>query len=244
MEGYLTALALAALPALGNFAGGLLSEFFNVTQRALSFALHAAAGIILGVIAVELIPESLRAATPWIVILAFAAGGAFFIAIDAILGVVQKRIGSPEADSAGAWAIFFGVAVDLFSDGVIIGTASTIDFKMGLLLALAQVPADIPEGFATIANFKAQGVARGRRLLLGGLFTVPILVGTTVGYWAVREQPEIYKLALLAFTAGILLTVAIEEMIPEAHKGGDARWATGFLVGGFALFALLATYFG
>jgi zinc transporter, ZIP family len=243
MEGYLTALALAALPALGNFAGGLLSEFFNVTQRTLSFALHAAAGIILGVISVELIPESLRAATPWIVILAFAAGGGFFIALDAVLGVVQKRIGGT-AGGAGAWAIFFGVAVDLFSDGVIIGTASTIEFNLGLLLALAQVPADIPEGFATIANFKGQGVARGKRLLLGALFAVPILLGTTVGYWGVRGQPEIYKLALLAFTAGILLTVAIEEMIPEAHKEGDARLATACLVGGFALFALLSVYFG
>ena len=43
---------------------------------------------------------------------------------------------------------------------------------------------------------------------------MPILLGTTVGYWGVRGQPEIIKLALLAFTAGILLTLAVEEMIP------------------------------
>ena len=46
------------------------------------------------------------------------------------------------------------------------------------------------------------------------------MLGATVGYFGVRAQPEIVKLALLAFTAGILVAVAVEEMIPEAHEGG------------------------
>jgi zinc transporter, ZIP family len=243
MDGFLSVLALAALPVLGNFGGGLLSEMMNVSRRTLSFALHAAAGIILGVVAVELLPEALRAEPPWVIVLAFAAGGGFFILIDWAIGIVQKRVGGG-GESAGAWAIFFGVAVDLFSDGVIIGTGVTIEFRMGLLLALAQVPADIPEGFATIANLKAAGVARAKRMWLAAAFALPILLGAAVGYFAVRDAPAVVKLGLLAFTAGILLTVAVEEMIPEAHKEAEARLATVCLVGGFALFALLSVYFG
>ena len=51
------------------------------------------------------------------------------------------------------------------------------------------------------------------------------------------------KLGLLAFTAGILLTVAVEEIVVEAHEEEDSRWASLFMVGGFALFALLASHF-
>jgi zinc transporter, ZIP family len=243
MDGFLSVLALAALPVLGNFSGGLLSEMINVSRRTLSLALHAAAGIILGVVAVELMPEALRAESPGLIVLAFAAGGGFFILIDWAIDVVRKRVGGGEGN-AGAWTIFFGVAVDLFSDGVIIGTGVTIDFRLGLLLALAQVPADIPEGFATIANFKEAGVARAQRMWLSAAFALPILLGATIGYFAVRDAPEIMKLGLLAFTAGILLTVAVEEMIPEAHKEEEARLATACLIGGFALFALLSVYFG
>ena len=47
--------------------------------------------------------------------------------------------------------------------------------------------------------------------------------------------PEIVKLSVLAFTADILVTVAVEEMITEAHKEKDARLASMFLVGGFVL---------
>ncbi|WP_447924982.1 hypothetical protein [Georgenia muralis] len=44
MEGYLLVLALAALPAAGNFLGGLASKAFRVSGNGLSIALHAAAG--------------------------------------------------------------------------------------------------------------------------------------------------------------------------------------------------------
>ena len=251
MDDYLRALLFAAMPAVGNFAGGLLAEMLNVSQRALSLALHLAAGIIIAVVAVELIPQALQAKPPWIPILCFVLGGAFSLLIDRLtdyIGARIKRSGGGDkarevAGRAGPWAIFVGVAVDLFSDGVMIGTGSTLAVGLGLLLALGQVPADIPEGFATIATFKDQGVPRRTRLLLSAAFAVPIFLGVTVGYWAVRGLPEIYKLSLLAFVAGILLTVAVEEIVPQAHeRGEDSRAATLLLVGGFALFALLSVY--
>jgi ZIP family zinc transporter len=261
MDDYLKVLGLALLPAGGNFVGGVLAETFNVSARALSIALHAAAGIVLAVIGIELMPEALEATQPWVVVLAFLGGGIFALGADRVIEHVQERFARPEpvpdgtraaagASAAGAarpasgaaWAIFFGVAVDLFSDGVMIGTGSTISFSLALLLALAQVPADVPEGFATIATFKRQGVPRARRLLLSASFTIPILLGATIGYWGVREAAEVVKLSLLAFTAGILLTVVIEEMVPEAHREGDSRLAALALVGGFALFAVISAY--
>ena len=243
MREFLVVLAIATLPAIGNFAGGLLSEVVRVSRRTLSLALHMAAGIVFAVVGIELMPEALTADPPWLVILAFVAGGGFFMLVEKLIGVVRTRLGG-DPGSAGPWAIFFGVAVDLFSDGVMIGTGSTLGLGLGLLLALGQVPADIPEGFATIATFKNQGVSRRTRLLLAAALTLAIFLGATLGYWAVRGRPEILKMSLLAFTAGILTTVVVEEIVPEAHVGEEARWATLALVGGFALFALLSVYLG
>ncbi len=111
------------------------------------------------------------------------------------------------------------------------------------LLALGQVPADIPDEFATIATFKDRRIPRARRLLLATSFGVPILLGAALGFFGVRSRPEIVKLSLLAFTAGILLSVAVEEMIPEAYEAGEPRFAPLALVGGFAIFALISAYF-
>lgn len=243
MEEFLKVLGFTALPALGNFGGGLLAEVFRISQKTLSLALHAAAGVILAVIGIELMPQALDTTLPWLTLLAFVAGGIFFIFLDGMIDFVQGRLGNTESDS-GPWAIFAGVAIDLFSDGLMIGTGSTLSLGLGLLLALGQVSADIPEGFATIAAFKNRGVPRSRRLLLSASFALPLIFGATLGYWVVRDLPEIYKLMLLAFTAGILLTVVIEEMITEAHREKDARFAALFLIGGFALFAMVSVYFG
>lgn len=117
--------------------------------------------------------------------------------------------------------------------------------EYAIALALGQVTADIPEGFATIATFRQKRVPRHTRQLLSISFFLPIFLGATFGYWAVRGQPELFKLSLLAFTAGILTTVAVEEMLSEAHETIEApHWETLVFISGFALFALLSVYFG
>jgi ZIP family zinc transporter len=60
VDGLLIVLALAALPALGNLAGGLLAEVVEVSPRTLSLALHAAPGIALAVVGVKLLPARRR----------------------------------------------------------------------------------------------------------------------------------------------------------------------------------------
>lgn len=245
MDAYLQVLSLALLPAGGNFLGGLLSEAIRVSEKTLSMALHMAAGIVAAVVGIELMPKALEAGPAWAIVLAFVAGGGFYVLLDYFVDRLQARqAGGVQIGSGAAWAIFFGVAVDLFSDGVMIGTGSTINVSIGLLLALAQVPADVPEGFATIATFQRIGVPRGRRLLLSGAFAVPILLGATVGFWVLRGQPQFYKMATLAFTAGVLMSVVVEEMVKEAHRGEESRWAAMALVGGFGLFAVITSYFG
>ena len=229
------------IPASGTFAGGIAAEFFKISRKNLSLSLHAAAGIILAVISVELIPRALEASTPWIVILAFIAGGIFFIILDQLINIVQIRFGGLNPSRA-AWALFLGVAVDSFTDGLMLGTGSLIAIQLGFLLALGIVSADIPEGFATIAAFKEKGIKRRLRILLIISASVPVLIGAASGYWFVNGQPAIVEYVLLAFTAGILLTVTAEEIIPESHKNGEARLAALVLIGGFALFALISSY--
>lgn len=51
-------------------------------DRTLSLALHGAAGIVLAVVAIELMPEVLAETTPLLPVVAFLAGGLFFLAVD------------------------------------------------------------------------------------------------------------------------------------------------------------------
>lgn len=241
MPEFLQVLALAVLPALANFSGGMLAEWLNTSKAVLSVALHAAAGIIIAVVAVELMPRALENAVAWVVVLGFVLGGALSILIKSVVGAWQAKRGGEK--NAGPWIIYIAVCVDLFSDGLMIGVGSVVSFSLALVLALGQVIADLPEGFATIATFKDRGVARAQRLLLSASFAVPILLGATLGYWVLRDQSDAMKFGALAMTAGLLLVAAVEDVVSEAHEAAeDSRWSVAAFIGGFALFTLVASY--
>ena len=153
-------------------------------------------------------------------------------------------MGGGPTRSAAPLAIFSGVSLDLFSDGIMIGTGTVLDPALGLLLAVGQVPADIPEGFAAVATLRRAGIARARRIAMAAAFAVPIFAGATLGYFALRIAPEILTLSVLAMTGGALISVVIEEMVGEAHEGQTSRMGPLFLTGGFAIFALISAYLG
>lgn len=213
MPELLQVLLVALLPAAGNVAGGLFAETTKTTRESLSLALHAAAGIIIGVIAIELAPRVFERAPPWIAALAMLGGGVAYLLLD---GLVEWLTGSEEKDgaignvrattrTAGAWMIYAAVSVDLFSDGLLIGTGSSLSFELALILALDQVTTDVPEGFATVANFKEKGIPRRKRLLLSASFVFRIAAAALLSYFMLRGQSEVVQLAVLAFVAGLLL---------------------------------------
>lgn len=241
-------LLLALFPALGNFLGGLIAEFTRTTRHRLALALHLAAGILFGVIAIELAPRAFAASPAWLPAAGFFAGGVFYVLLES---VIHRLTGSGHGDDSksdtnttGAWVIYAAVATDLFSDGLLIGTGSAISFSLALVLAIGQVTADIPEGFATIANFKDKGVRRSRRFLIGASFIIPVLAGALLSYLVLRDRSEVVQLTALAFTAGLLLVAAAEEIIGEAHEAApDSKLSALAISGGFVLFALVASYF-
>jgi ZIP family zinc transporter len=243
MSEFLRILLLCLLPAGGNFGGGLLAEFIRTPPRVINYALHGAAGIILAVVSIELMPKAIEGAAraAWVVIVAFAVGGLFNMGIEWAIEGYKARSGGQGA--AGPWMVYVAVASDLFSDGLMLGAGSAVSPGLALLLAVGQLPADIPEGFAAIASFKTAGVSRRKRLLLSASFTLPILLGATISYWLLRGQAEMFKLAGLAFVGGLIMVGAVEDMMREAQrKAADDRLSTLSVIGGYVLFAFLAAY--
>jgi ZIP family zinc transporter len=244
MTPYLSSLALSAMPAIGSYIGGLLSEFIPPSKGNLSLTLHGAAGIILSVVGVELMPQMLAADPPWLIFLAFVMGGGFFILMRRGINYVQKHRNKSEKQSS-AWVIFLAVGVDLFSDGLMVGTSSTIAFSLALMVAVGHILANIPTGMAAISSFKQSKTSALFRQMVSASLIFPPVIGATLGYWVVVGQPEVLKFMLLAFTAGILTTLVVENMVPEASEHEKENYQeTLCFVGGFAFIALLGTYLG
>lgn len=239
MDSYWLVLGLALLPALGNFGGGMAAEFFPTSPGVVSKALHAAAGIVIAIVATELMPEALAGLSAWWVAGAFGTGGVVYVLISGAVGKLQAK--SARGGSSGMWMIYIAVSMDLASDGLMIGSGSAISAAMALVLASGQVLADIPEGYATIATMKENGVPRSRRIALSASFAIPVLGMAMLSYFLLREVDEAWKLGALAFVAGLLSLAAVEDMISEAHESTqDTKWSMLSFTGGFVLFVLVS----
>jgi zinc transporter, ZIP family len=241
MPQFLFALVLATLPVISNFIGAMIAEALPVSNQSLGLALHAAVGVLLAIASTELLPQILRAKPVWMVIGAMFLGGAFFIWINHLLKLNKNRLRGIDLNTVSE-VIFFSIAIDLFGDGLMIGTSLTIAPHLSVMLTSARVVAHIPEGFVTNAAFKSQHLSRTVRFLLLAAFIIPACLGAALGYWGLRGQAELPKLIVLAFTTGTLITAIAEEIMPEAHQTQDTNWSSITFIGSFALSMLFSAY--
>ena len=230
---------LSLLPAAGNFGGGMFAEWLQPSNILLNRALHVAAGIIIAVIAIEVMPEALQATSAWFLAIAFLAGGAAYLLLEAAIERWQRR--QSRGAGAAAWMVYVAVATDLVGDGLLIGAGSAVSSQLALVLALGQVLADVPEGFAVIANFRNKGVNRTKRILLSASFAIPVTGAAIVAFFALQGQGEAVKMSALVFVAGLYALAAVEDMLREAHETvEDSRWSAVSFLAGFALFLVVS----
>lgn len=268
MDPFWRTLVLAAMPAAGALIGGLLGEMLTISRRTLSIMLHAVAGILLSVVGIELLPQALDGKWPLLHVGLFMAGVLFTLGLDWATDLTRRLIrgGSEErpreeyapypcrrpgkhdvvqSGSAGAaWVIFIGVAIDFITDGLMLVSGSDVQQNLGLVIGIALIAADSPEAFATISNMKSSGGKRSTRLWLAFSFPAILVLGALLGEWLLRGVSEVVQLGVLAFTAGIILTLVESQIIPETFEKWEGKVATVALTASFAGFALLSTWLG
>jgi|TARA_B110000967_G_scaffold65933_1_gene68053 ZIP family zinc transporter len=134
-----------------------------------------------------------------------------------VLAITLHNI--PEGLAVGV--LFGGVAAGF--DGATIGGAVALAIGIGLQ--------NFPEGFAVAMPLRRQGVSRKKSFWYGQLSAVVEPIAGVLGAWAVLSFEPILPYAL-AFAAGAMIFVVIEEVVPEAQQDKYTDIATmGFVVG-------------
>ncbi|ASY63520.1 putative CONSERVED INTEGRAL MEMBRANE protein [Sinorhizobium sojae CCBAU 05684] len=243
MSEYLLVLAIALLPAGGSGIGSAIAESTRAPEWVVGSALHAAAGVAIAVVSVELMPRILESTPIGLAVVAFLGGAAFSVLLAKGVKWLQGR--SQPGGSTAGWMVYTAVAADLFGDGLMTGIGSAVSSWLGLILALSQLVANIPGGFAAVSNFRSEGVGRRMRILAAFGFALPLFLGATIGFWVLRDFEADIQNAALALVVGILLLTTVEDTLPQADEPTPPRLiSTVSFAGGFAFFALLTTYLG
>lgn len=107
-----------------------------------------------------------------------------------------------------------------FVDGVIIAGAFLVDFRLGVVTALAIIAHEIPQEIGDFLILLHSGYTRTQALLLNFLTGVATLIGALVGYYAL-SMLEGWTPVLLGLAGASMLYVALSDLIPGLHKRAE-----------------------
>ena len=128
--------------------------------------------------------------------------------------------------------------------GVAFGAAATgAQTGAAIALAIGIALQNFPEGTAVALPLRREGMSRARSFWYGQLSAVVEPVAGVLGAWAVLSMSAILPYAL-AFAAGAMIFVVVEELIPESHRGGNVDLAALGMIFGFVVMMALDVALG
>ena len=139
-----------------------------------------------------------------------------------------------------------GVAFGALSNPEILGIEGVSEvFSIGgaIALAIGIGIQNFPEGFAVSMPLRRQGVSRWKSWKWGQLSAIVEPIFAVIGAAFVILVYPILPYAL-AFAAGAMIFIVVEEVIPESQRGGNVDLATMGLIVGFIVMMSLDVALG
>ncbi len=224
--------------------------------KVISLSMGFSAGVMLGVSIFELLPEAINS-------LEILTAGFFFL-----LGMITVALldffipheyihehscsdtddvplnnpTNPRLLRTGM-LVAVGIAIHNLPEGFVTITGSLYSFELGLVLAIAIAMHNIPEGLSVAIPIYAASdnkrKAFGISFLSGLAEPVGAIIGLIVllGLGIISEEIIVIS---LAFVAGIMTFISLDELLPIAHEtcnnnGNDTHIVTGGILAGMAV---------
>ena len=206
------------------------------------------AGVLIAVPLFQLLPASLRLAdnlgTPTQNVLYMTGLGFIFLyMLERLLSVKKIRSGDGWKYIRHSTGGIYGaseLALHSFTDGFAIGVGFHFNFQIGMIVALAVIFHDFPDGMNTVTVMLNSGnsLKSSMRMLLLDAVT-PVLGATMSLFITLFDRYLVY---LLPFFAGGFLYLGASDLLPEAHDETSPAVAFGISLAGFVV-VFIATRF-
>lgn len=185
----------------------------------------------------------------------FILGILFLMGLDSLLPHLHPGSAEPEGVTT-SWKrttlLVFAVTLHNIPEGMAVGLSFALAAQNGndpaaitaaAALALGIGIQNFPEGAAVALPLRQEGMSSTKAFLMGSLSgLVELVFGVLVVLTAGVIQPLMPW--MLAFAAGAMMYVVVEELIPEAHLGEHSNVGTMGVMAGFIVMMILDVALG
>ena len=252
MDAVLTALLI---PFLGTALGSAFVFFMrkDIPQPLQKLLLGFASGVMVAASVWSLLIPSMDMSGGSVVpsVLGLLAGFAFLLLIDYITPHIHAdgEVEGPRSSLSRTAKLALAVTIHNFPEGMAVGVAIagavTADFSMAgaLALSLGIAIQNVPEGAIISMPLRAAGNSRWRSFAIGSLSGIVEPIGGALVLFLATSILGIMPY-MLAFAAGAMLYVVVEELVPEYSQGKHSNIGTVGFALGFALMMVLDVVLG
>jgi ZIP family zinc transporter len=132
-----------------------------------------------------------------------------------------------------------GIAIHNFPEGLVVfSSAITGNLAFGILVAIAIAVHNIPEGISVSVPIAEATGNRKRAFLYSFAAGLAEPVGALIGYailFPFLTPTLVYS--MLAFAAGIMVYISLDELLPTAHMYGKEHFVILGVIGGMVVMA-------
>ena len=240
-------LLFTSLAMCSTLAGGYVAV--AARRRRLHLLMGLGAGVLLGAVFFDLLPEALSVAQEqewdFRIVLGIVLGGFLLFYLVERLLVLHA---CPEGDCTNEVHQHIGrlgsvgLIVHSTLDGAAIGAASLVNWRTGLLVALAVIAHDMSDGLNTIL-LVTHGEQPQRRDYL--FLIIDALAPVAGGLLALVVLPPPRALAVfLGFASGFFLYTSTSDLLPEAHRRSPSLTVSVAALAGIAFIAVAVQVIG
>ena len=205
----------------------------------------AAAGIMLCAAILGLVVPSMEFSAEralWLTPLGIFCGAFFLSGINLLGPRLTGSIGMKNGDeAANRHALLFvaAIAIHHFPEGIAAGVSfGTGDLSDAVTVTSGIAFQNIPEAMIIIPPLLKAGTGKKRAAIVAFISGAVEVAGVFFGYLAITVSRGILPFAL-AFAAGTMLYVIVDDMVPQTHARGSGRLSTYAMLLGFCLMLFL-----
>lgn len=232
----------------------------NLSKKTHSLIMGFASGIMIAAAFLGLINPALEAAKQIYgkglmilpIIVGFMVGGLILFALDKILPhfhITTNEEEGKKSNISQGLKYFFAVAIHNIPEGLAVGFACAVAFSTtkdqqtaalmsALSLSIGIAIQNIPEGIAISVPLMEAGFSKPKAFFFGFLSGVVEPIFAVLGLLLLKSSNSLLPW-LLAFAAGAMIYVTVDELIPSMREYGHFHRAIWAFMIGFAIMLAL-----
>lgn len=219
---------------IGVGSAYLSLRFFSKSASRLFLIVSFAAGALVGVSFLELLPEAMETGgESGNIFEATLVGFVFFYAMSRFLSWHHCH-NEKCAAKTSASLIIIGDSLHNLLDGVAIAASFLVSLPLGAITSLAILFHEIPQEVGDFGILLHSGYSQSRALLANLFSALTAILGGLIGFYFL-EAFQNFLPYLLAITAGNFLYLGASDLLPQTHQHGHrptiVRHAIAFLFG-------------